>query len=148
MEVFLTDDTAKANAFNTFFSEAGKLTHGQILILGDDSPMCDTLESITVSEEEVLDQIRILNGNKSYGPDGISPKLIKIADNFLVKPMTRLYNLSLSLGKVPNLWNQANVIPLHNKNSEELYCVTSFGLKTEVDEIQRDKNYAEHKLVG
>ena len=34
------------------------------------------------------------------------------------------------------------------KNSEELYCVTSFGLKTEVDEIQRDKNYAEHKLVG
>ena len=35
-----------------------------------------------------------------------------------------------------------------NKNSEELYCVTSFGLKTEVDEIQRDKNYAEHKLVG
>ena len=36
----------------------------------------------------------------------------------------------------------------YNKNSEELYCVTSFGLKTEVDEIQRDKNYAEHKLVG
>ena len=35
-----------------------------------------------------------------------------------------------------------------SKNSEELYCVTSFGLKTEVDEIQRDKNYAEHKLVG
>ena len=30
-----------------------------------------------------------------------------------------------------------------NKN-----IVTSFGLKTEVDEIQRDKNYAEHKLVG
>ena len=39
-------------------------------------------------------------------------------------------------------------ILLINKNSEELYCVTSFGLKTEVDEIQRDKNYAEHKLVG
>ena len=38
--------------------------------------------------------------------------------------------------------------PAYNKNSEELYCVTSFGLKTEVDEIQRDKNYAEHKLVG
>ena len=89
---FLTDDTAKANAFSTFFSEASKLTKGQTLILGDDSPICDTLESMTVSEE-VLNQIRILNGNKSYGPDAISPKFIKIADNFLVKPLTRLFNL-------------------------------------------------------
>ena len=30
---FLTDDTAKANAFNTFFSEASKLTQGQTLII-------------------------------------------------------------------------------------------------------------------
>ena len=45
--------------------------------------------------------------------------------------------------------NKINICDLTvNKNSEELYCVTSFGLKTEVDEIQRDKNYAEHKLVG
>ena len=115
---FLTDDTAKANAFNTFFSEVSKLTQGQTLILGHDSPICDTLESISVSEEEVLDQIRILNGNKSYGPDGISPKFIKI--NSLVKPLTRLYNLSLSLGKLPNLWKQANVIPLHKKESKHI----------------------------
>ena len=27
-------------------------------------------------------------------------------------------------------------------NSVDLYCVPSFGLKTEVDEIQKDKNYA------
>ena len=90
--------------------------------------MCDTLECITVSEEEVLDQIRILNGNKSYGPDGISPKFIKIAENSLVKPLTRLYNLSLSLGKVPNLWKQANVIPLHKKESKHIlgnYCPVS-----------------------
>ena len=28
-----------------------------------------------------------------------------------------------------------------DKNSLELYCVTSFGLKTEMDEIRKDKNY-------
>ena len=33
-------------------------------------------------------------------------------------------------------------------NSEELYCVTSFGLKTEADEIQKDKNYAGHKWLA
>ena len=115
----MTDDAAKANTFSTFFSEASKLTQQQTLVPGDDSPVCDILDSITVSEE-VLDQIRILNGNKSYEPDGISPKFIKIADILLVKPLTRLFNLSLSLGKVPNLWNQANVIPLRKKESKHI----------------------------
>ena len=116
---YLTDDTAKANTFDTFFSEASKLTQGQTLLLGDDSPICDTLESITVSEE-ILNQIRILNGNKSCEPDGISPKFIKIANNSLDKPLTRLFNLSVSLGKVPKLWKQANVIPLHKKESKHI----------------------------
>ena len=38
---FLTDDTAKANALNTFFSDSSKSTQVQTLILGDDSPICD-----------------------------------------------------------------------------------------------------------
>ena len=56
----------------------------------------------------------------SYGPDGISPKFIKLADNSLVKPLTKLFNLSLSSGKVPKLWKQANVVPLHKKDSKHL----------------------------
>ena len=114
----LTDDTSKANAFNKFFSEASKLTVGDTSLPDDDSPVCNTLETIIVSEEEVYNQIRALDANKSYGPDGISPKFIKLADNTLVKPLTKLYNLSLSSGQVPMLWKKANVVPLHKKDSK------------------------------
>ena len=31
---------------------------------------------------------------------------------------------------------------MNYKNSIQLYCVTSFGLKTEADEIQKDITYA------
>ena len=116
----LTDDTSKANAFNIFFSEASKLNQAGSSLPVDDSPLNNTLETITVSEEEVQDQIRFLNANKSYGPDGISPRFIKLADYSLVKPLTKLYNLSLSSGKVPKLWKQANVVPLHKKDSKHV----------------------------
>ena len=116
----LIDDTSKANAFNTFFSEASKLNQAESSLPVDDSPISNTLETISVSEKEVQDQIRLLNANKSYGPDGISPKFIKLAGNSLVKPLTKLYNLSLSSGKVPKLWKQANVVPLHKKDSKQV----------------------------
>ena len=94
---FLTDDTSKANAFNLFFSEASKLNQADCSLPVDDSPLSNTLETLTVSEEEVQDQISFLNADKSYSPDGISPKFIKLADNSLVKPLTKLFNLSLYL---------------------------------------------------
>ena len=73
------------------------------------------MDQILVSEEDVKDQIRLLDGNKSYGPDGISPKFIKLASFSLVKPLTKLFNLSLNKGKVPKLWKQANVVPIHKQ---------------------------------
>ena len=81
----------------------------------DDSPKCNILDKILVSEEDVKYQIRFLDGNKSYGPNGISSKFIKLVSFSLVKPLTELFNLSLTKGKVPKLWKQANVVPIHKK---------------------------------
>ena len=100
----------KINAFNSFFSNASKSCDEGATLPADAFLICNILESFVISEEEVMDQIKIIDGSKSYGPDGISPQFIKIADNSLVKPLTKLYNLSLSLGKVPNIWKQANVV--------------------------------------
>ena len=46
------------------------------------------LSDIVVREEEVLEQIKISDCNKSYGPDGISPRFIKMAGVSLVIPLT------------------------------------------------------------
>ena len=118
--ILISDDQAKANAFNSFFSEASRLDDSSAYLPNDDSPKCNILDQILVSEEDVKDQIRLLDGNKSYGPDGISPKFIKLASFSLVKPLTKLFNLSLNKGKVPKLWKQANVVPIHKKDSKQI----------------------------
>ena len=44
---------------------------------------------------------------------------IKMSKDALVKPLTVLFNKSLSYCKVPSLWKTANVISLHKKNSKQ-----------------------------
>ena len=66
------------------------------------------LNSITIIEQDVNDQLDNLNVNKPGGPDEISPKLIKALGYHLVKPLTLLFNKSLQLGQVPCQWKMAN----------------------------------------
>ena len=68
------------------------------------------LNNIVVQEEEVFDQIKILDCNKSYGPDGISPRFIKIAGASLVKSLTILFNILLSNGIFPSNWKKSKCI--------------------------------------
>ena len=86
----------------------------------DNSDVRLSLDSIIVGEDEVLDQLKILDCNKSYGPDSISPHFIKLATDALVKPLTQLYNLSLCQGVFPSAWKRANVVPIHKKSSKQL----------------------------
>ena len=55
----------------------------------------NVLNSIIVTEREVLKCIDKLNVNKSPGPDKISPRILKEAKLELVTPLTLLFNKSL-----------------------------------------------------
>ncbi|XP_040286085.1 uncharacterized protein LOC120999281, partial [Bufo bufo] len=59
------------------------------------------------------------NTNKSQGPDGIHPKLLKELSGELAKPLTDLFNQSLATGVVPEDWKLAKVVPIHKKGSRE-----------------------------
>jgi len=77
----------------------------------------DYLLNISVSEEEVLDKLQSINVNKSMGPDDIHGKLLYEIRYAITKPLTYMFNLSLSQGVVPQDWRDANVVPLHKKGS-------------------------------
>ena len=51
------------------------------------------------------------------GPDEIHGKLLYEIRNEISKPLAHLFNLSISLGIVPQDWKDANVIPLFKKGS-------------------------------
>ena len=117
----IVNDQDKANYFNKFFESASVLDDSSAkLPQNDNSDVRLSLDSIIDGEDEVLDQLKILDCNKSYGPDSISPHFIKLATDALVKPLTQLYNLSLCQGVFPSAWKRANVVPIHKKSSKQL----------------------------
>ena len=82
----------------------------------------EILNSITVTERDVLKCIDKLKVNKSPGPDTISPRILKEAKLELVTPLTLLFNESLQSGTMPHEWKLANVTPIFKKGSKSLPC--------------------------
>ena len=108
----------KANAFNNFF-----LHHSDIDTSNAELPStCDvpahSLTNITVTESDVTDLLKNIDISKATGPDGISPRLLKEAGNAISKPLSKLFNLSLEIKTVPEVWKRANVIPIYKKGEK------------------------------
>ena len=80
----------------------------------------DVLNSIIVTERDVLKCIDKLKVNKSPGPDAISPRILKEAKLEFVTPLTSLFNNSLQSGTMPEEWKLANVTPIFKKGSKSL----------------------------
>ena len=78
-----------------------------------------TLANIHITEDIVLAKLNQINVNKCQGSDQVHPKLLYELRNEIVKPLTKLFKLSLQLGIVPQDWREANVAPLHKKGSRE-----------------------------
>lgn len=116
----ITDDLEKANVLNNFFVKASNIDSSDAILpeLNDPIPGITLLNNIVITEQEVGDQIKLLDPSKSFGPDEISPVFIKSSGESLIKPLTRLYNISLASSKFPNMWKVANVLPLYKKGEK------------------------------
>jgi hypothetical protein len=49
------------------------------------------LNEFIITEQEILDQLKILNVNKPAGPDGVSPRLLKDIAYSISKPLTKIF---------------------------------------------------------
>ena len=67
-----------------------------------------------------MDILKSLDISKATGPDEISTRLLKEAAPSIYKPLTKLFNLSLSQKQFPSIWKEAHVTPLHKKGEENL----------------------------
>ena len=71
-----------------------------------------TLDRITTNEQEVLKILNSLDPNKSTGPDNLPVKFLKLIALLIAKPLSQLFNKSLSQGIYPNEFKKANVKPI------------------------------------
>ena len=108
-----------SNQFNDFFVNVGPELASNIQII--QIPNYDYLHDLKSSamymkpviEQDVIKIIDKFNPNKSAGHDNIGNFVIKKVGSEIVKPLTRIFNLSLSTGVVPDKLKVAKVIPIY-----------------------------------
>ena len=123
-EVYNTDE-AKAKLFNDYFLEVQSLPNQPDNPTFEEQDEPDnTIDMITIVPSDVEDVLKCLNPNKAYGPDGISPRVLKEGGPVLVSILTKLFNLSLTKGIFPSTWKMANVCPIFKK-AEEFFTKTT-----------------------
>ena len=74
---------------------------------------------ISTTPEEIFKILSGLNISKASGPDGISNRVLRECSSSLAEPLSRLFNLSFSLGVFPSSWKIANVVPTHKKDDRQ-----------------------------
>ncbi len=73
------------------------------------------MEGVEITPEEVYMKLKELKGDKSPGPDGIHPMVLKRMANVLSVPLAILYNRSLQMQEIPEDWRCADVISIFKK---------------------------------
>ena len=78
------------------------------------------LFEINTTSVEVVKVLQKLNPRKAIGTDGVPSRILKNFASQLSKPLSVLFNLSFKLGRVPSIWKQANIAPVHKDGEKEL----------------------------
>ena len=112
--VLVSDSKGKANILNKqYCSVFSKNNSSAVPSKGpSDAP---TLGNIVVSETGVLQLLKKLKPNKASGPDNISPRVLKELAEQLSKPLSELFQHSITTGDVPHQWKKATVAPVFKK---------------------------------
>ncbi|KAL5248054.1 hypothetical protein ACHWQZ_G017281 [Mnemiopsis leidyi] len=81
---------------------------------------CDILNDIDITFDKVKHELEILNCFKSYGPDGIHPKLLKSLadDSSFVNAVVELFRKCTDSGELPLIWKSANLSALFKSGSK------------------------------
>ncbi|TWW59319.1 hypothetical protein D4764_06G0008490 [Takifugu flavidus] len=97
------------------------------------TPPCS---SLSLTPHQVRKALKKNRARKATGPDGISSRLLKSCADQLCGIFSHMFNLSLRLGRVPQLWKTSCIVPVpktpHPKehNSYRPVALTSHLMKT------------------
>ncbi|MCG7883757.1 MAG: reverse transcriptase family protein [Candidatus Thiodiazotropha endolucinida] len=117
---YVSDNNKKAKLLNDFFVNQTNLDDANAtlpnVLLSDRV----SLDNIIFSPDEVKSVLQTLKLGKSSGPDNINNRILKELAYPISKPLSDLFNYSLSRGSFPDTWKQANVSPLYKKDDPSL----------------------------
>ena len=116
-----------SNQFNDFFVNIGPKLASNIHSSGKNyndylkDPKNNSTYMKPIVEMDITKMIEKFNQNKSAGNDDIGNYIIKRVAKEIVKPLTLIFNLSMSTRVVPNKLKKAKVIPIYKKEDAEIF---------------------------
>ena len=110
-----------ADLFGRYFNSVFTPSDGLIETpQSEENPLITYLSSIVIREKDVFDVITSLKKEKSPGPDGITPMMLKLGSNSVISVLCRIFRLSLSQGKLPMSWKRGNITPVFKSGDKAL----------------------------
>ena len=79
-----------------------------------------SLSTITVTIEDIWNQLCRLKPHKFCGLDNCHPRVLLELKEGLVKPLHMIFSISLRDGVLPTLWKKATVTAIHKKGNRNL----------------------------
>ena len=76
----------------------------------------NSLNTFNITENDIVKAVHKMNGQSSPGCDDIVPKFIKNVYPYLIRPLYKLFGMSLGSGQIPLDWKQGIIVPIYKKN--------------------------------
>jgi Reverse transcriptase (RNA-dependent DNA polymerase)/Endonuclease-reverse transcriptase len=111
----VSDNAEMAKILNGFFSSVFTEEGDGPVPEAEQCAVESKLEDVKVEEKVVRQKIKELKPASAAGPDGIGSLLLKELIDQVAKPLTKIYNKSISTGVVPGDWKDAHVTPIYKK---------------------------------
>ena len=114
----ISDNLLKAEAFNSYFCTQTDIHltsphHEHLREYENTQPETpNRLDTIIFTPQEILNVINGLDASKACGPDKLPTRFLIMVAIYIAEPLAKLFNKSLSAGKYPTLWKNANVKPV------------------------------------
>ena len=109
----------KAELFSKHFSEVFKTDETPVpfppITILDNEPI---LENVSSTPQQIAKIINRFSPDKSAGPDQITARMLKLSAHYISDSLSRVINLSLLQGSLPDALKRANVPPLFKQNDK------------------------------
>ena len=76
------------------------------------------LKPLLITEKKVEKILKNLKPDKSPGPDGLHPRLLRELSVSLSKPLSIIFNTSITTGSIPDSWKQGKITALFKKGKK------------------------------
>ena len=77
-----------------------------------------TMPNIHIIQKRVEKLSTNLNPNKATGPNGLSPRILKKLSSQIAPILTKIVQMSLETGEIPEDWHTGNVSPIFKKGEK------------------------------